>query len=114
MCDADCQRCKFSREGLFVSMDTFLDADDGMASLEPLMPSGMPDAEKLLADKEAFEAAMRRLSEFDSEWDEIARLRLDGMSITDIAKRLGRNRRTLNDQMKRYMRIAVSIFYGDF
>ncbi len=114
MCDADCQRCQFNREGLFLSMDTFLSGDDGAASLESVIEGESPDAERLLIEKESLEGVMHRLSELDPAWEEIARLRLEGMNITDISSRLGRNRRTLNDQMKRYERIADSIFYGEF
>ena len=100
-CDMDCATCPYRRAGDERSLDFTGENDDGdVTSWSDSLAVDEPLLEDLVAAAVDMKTVLNRIYELMPEAIEIGKLRLEGLSDTEIAKRLGIPRTTFLSRLK--------------
>jgi DNA-directed RNA polymerase specialized sigma24 family protein len=109
-CDMDCTTCPFRRNGTFSLDDTIKDEDGEETTWLETIPDDAPLFADILAEQEHLGELFKRLNEIMPQALEIGRLRLQGMSDTTIATKIGIPRKTFTDRIQKAQRILKKDF----
>lgn len=100
-CDMDCATCPYRRAGDERSLDFTGENDDGdVTSWSDSLAVDEPLLEDLVAAAVDMKTVLDRISTLMPEAIEIGKLRLEGLSDTEIAKQLGIPRTTFLSRLK--------------
>lgn len=107
LCSGICTGCPFEAEGDMASLDAPVRGSEGNSTLGDFISDGSPSPEDIVSSCEQLEKLRRKFSKLDADSERIIRFFLEEVSFTEMARRLGRDRKEFAAQMKDYLGILA-------
>ena len=110
-CDMNCVTCQSQRAGDSLSLDyTTVDDEGNEQAWIDTLADRSPLMDEIIADSQQLEQLFIRLKELMPEAIQIGKLRLEGYTDVDIAKRIGIRNTTFRSRLKRAKKILSEEF----
>ena len=94
LCDGVCTGCRFQADGDLMSLDVPVDGGDGEATRKDFVRDRAPSPEEIYSSGERLRILSEKLAELNPDGERIIDFFREGVSVSEMARRLGRNRRT--------------------
>ena len=110
-CDMNCVTCQSQRAGDSLSLDyTTVDDEGNEQAWIDTLADRSPLMDEIIADSQQLEQLFIRLKELVPEAIQIGKLRLEGYTDIDIAKRIGIRNTTFRSRLERAKKILSEEF----
>ena len=107
LCSGICTVCSFRSDGDMVRLDASVSGSNGKSRISDFLVDGTPSPEDIVSSCEQLEKLRSKFSRLEPESERILKFFMEDVSLSEMARRLGRDRKEFAEQMKKYLGILA-------